>query len=114
MIYWKFYIGDWSKATVHLSACEVGVYVRLLNYYYEKECPLPPEQEKLFRIAGCSGRPEQSAVRKVLTEFFVEHPDGWYHDRANEEIAKAHIKSETMASASASRWARQRSAAKVR
>lgn len=114
MIYWKFHIGDWSKATIHLSACEAGVYVRLLNYYYEKEAPLPPEQAKLFRIAGCSGPIEQSAARRVLVEFFVEHPDGWYHDRANQEIARAHTKSASRASASAARWSRQRSASKVK
>ena len=111
MLYWKLHIGDWSKATVHLSLSEVGAYVRLLNYYYEKECPLPPEPDKLARIVGATGDKDKATMRRVLAEFFVEHPDGWYHDRVNREVATAHKKSASRKEAAEERWRRQREAA---
>lgn len=114
MIYWKLHIGDWSKSTVHLSAAEVGCYIRLLNYYYEKEAPLPSSLDQLYRICGATSQQERSAARRIATEFFVDHDDGWYHDRANQEIAKAHAKSESRSSAAAARWARRLAAGKVK
>ncbi len=114
MIYWKLHIGDWSKSTVHLSPTDVGCYIRLLNYYYEKEAPLPVSWDHLFRICGSTTAAERTSVRRVATEFFVDHSDGWYHDRANIEIAKAHAKSESRAAAAEARWGRQLAAGRVK
>lgn len=114
MIYWKLHIGDWSKSTVHLSPCDVGCYVRLLNYYYEKESPAPVSWDQLYRICGAYTKDERKSVERVATEFFVQHEDGWYHSRANEEIAKAHKKSEGRAVAAEARWGRKLAAGSIK
>lgn len=114
MHYWQLHIGDWTKGTVHLSPLEVGCYIRLLNHYYDKEIPIPKDKRQVCRIVGATSRDEVKAVDVVLAEFFVSHPDGWYHDRANREIAKTQKKKESCATAADARWGRKRNADAMR
>lgn len=88
MNYFEFHIGDYDKATAHLTACEDGIYGRLMRRYYDTETPLPEDVKSLQRFVRARSREEREAVQTVLDEFFVLQSDGWHHKRCDEEIAK--------------------------
>lgn len=111
MNYWQLHIGDWVKGTGHLSPLDTGCYLRLLNHYYDKEMPLPLDKQQLHRITAARTKEERNATDLVLVEFFTLMDDGWYHARANAEIAKLQKKSRSAAAACAKGWERRRARA---
>lgn len=86
--YVELHIGDYEKATAHLTATEDGIYGRLLRRYYDTEEPLPLDLKALQRLVRARSRDEKAAVETVLEEFFVETAEGWRHKRCDEEIAR--------------------------
>ena len=86
MKHYPHHISDFNNATRHLSRSERSLYRDLVELYYETEKPLPLDVLALCRriLANeCS-----TDVERLLNEFFVETPTGWYHDRCEEEIGK--------------------------
>jgi uncharacterized protein YdaU (DUF1376 family) len=87
--YYPRYVGDYQRDTSGLSLTEHGVYTQLLDCYYSREQPLPPELDRLCRIARAMEPFEREAVRVVADEFFPLAEDGLRHNRrADEEIAE--------------------------
>lgn len=90
MKHYPHHIGDFDKATRHLSRIERSVYRDLIDLYYDTEQRLPLDKTALCRkIIACSDE-ESTAVEQVLNEFFIETPTGWYHDRCEEEVDSYH------------------------
>lgn len=87
MNYFELHIGDYEKATAHLTACEDGIYGRLMRRYYDTEAPLPDDVKALQRFVRARSRDEKEAVQTVLDEFFQLEADGWHHKRCDEELA---------------------------
>lgn len=85
MNHYPRHIGDYLKDTSHLSLLEHGVYTRLLDVYYTREAPIPPEQAE--RLVGARTREEKAALQAILSEFFIPSPEGWRQSRADREIA---------------------------
>lgn len=79
-----FYVGDYLKATQHLSGPEHAAYLLLMFHYWE-EGVLPAEDKRLARIAKMSDR-EWRQSRDILASFFLP---GWRHARLDEEIRKS-------------------------
>jgi uncharacterized protein YdaU (DUF1376 family) len=88
MNYFEHHIGDYDKNTAHLTACEDGIYHRLIRRYYDKEAPLPSDRDKVKRIARARDEQERQAVDAILDEFFALAEDGWHHKVCDEVIAK--------------------------
>ena len=82
-------MSDYDRDTQHLSLMENGAYQRLLNYYYDKQKPLPIDHGALYRICRAFAPEEQTAVQTVVNQFFSLEADGWHQKRADEEIEKA-------------------------
>lgn len=87
MNYYPFHIGDYARDTRHLTVLEHGAYRLLIDLYYLREAPLPLDLQGLCRLVCARSDDEILAVKTVLQEFFVGHPDGWRHVRCDEEIA---------------------------
>jgi uncharacterized protein YdaU (DUF1376 family) len=85
--WYEHHIGDYDKNTSHLTACEDGIYSRLIRRYYDKEKPLPADVGEVKRLARARARDEREAVDSVLREFFHLEADGWHHDKCDEVIA---------------------------
>lgn len=86
MYHYQHHIGDFNNATRHLSRIERSIYRDLIELYYDTESPLPDNLQWLCRriLANeCS-----TDVERMLNEFFIKTPDGWYHDRCEHEIEK--------------------------
>lgn len=88
MNYYEHHIGDYIKATAHLSMLEDSAYRRLIDAYYTREAPLPADKKACQRLARAMSKPERDAVNTVLDEFFTLGDDGWHQSRCDEEIAK--------------------------
>ena len=89
--YVRFYWSDWIADTSHLDLMQLGAYMRLLEHVYQHGRPLPGNMEKLFRICHATSPTEQTAIRGILTEYFVpfddsEHGPQWRHLRAEREM----------------------------
>ena len=90
MNYYERHLGDYSKDTAHLTMIEHGAYGLLLDRYYGTEAGIPADQ--VHRIARARTKEEKLAVDVVLAEFFQLVDGLWINKRAEEEIAKAHVK----------------------
>lgn len=100
MHYYSFNIGDYLKATAHLTLEEDLTYRRLLDLYYDTESPISPDiahVAKRLRV-----KPEW--VESVLKEFFAPTEQGWVNKRAQEEITKYQGFAEAGKRGAAIRW----------
>lgn len=88
MNYYEHHIGDYIKATAHLSMLEDAAYRRLIDAYYTKEVPLPADRKACHRLARAFSKPERDAVDAILDEFFTLSDDGWHQSRCDEELEK--------------------------
>ncbi|WP_052949803.1 YdaU family protein [Dyella japonica] len=97
MNFYKHHLGDYSKATSHLSFVEDAAYSKLLRKYYSKEKPIPGALNAAQRLVGARARHERMAVETVLKEFFQYDGERnvWRNKRADEEISKANAQAET-------------------
>lgn len=86
MNYYSHHIGDFDRATRHLTRIERSIYRDLLDVYYDTEQPLTLDAAALCRKVLARTNDEATAVQQVLNEFFIETPGGWYHDRCEEEL----------------------------
>lgn len=86
MNYYQRHIGDYQRATGHLSLVEHGVYTLLLDRYYATEQPIPADQ--VYRLARARTDDERAAVDAVLAEFFQldSAANAWRNRRADAEI----------------------------
>jgi uncharacterized protein YdaU (DUF1376 family) len=85
--YFEHHIGDYDKNTSHLTACEDGIYHRMLRRYYDKERPLPGDSNEIKRLVRARVPAERKAVDDVLAEFFHLENDGWHHDVCDAALA---------------------------
>lgn len=86
MKHYPHHIGDFDKATRHLTRIERSVYRDLIDLYYDTEQRLTLDVAALCRRIVARSNEEATAVQQVLNEFFTETPTGWYHVRCEEEI----------------------------
>ena len=86
MKHYPHHIGDFDRATRHLTRIERSVYRDLIDLYYDTELPLMLDKAALCRRIIARSDEESTAVEQVLNEFFTETPAGWYHERCEAEI----------------------------
>lgn len=98
MYYYSHNIGDFDRATRHLTRIERSVYLDLVFLYYDTEAALSLDIALLCRRIVARTEEEKAAVLAVLDEFFHQTPTGWFHDRCEEEIAH-YRKTQSQASA---------------
>lgn len=84
MYYYKFNIADWAKATSHLTLKEEAIYLRLINFYYDHEKPIPLKTQLVLRKLRMGD--ESDTVEIILDEFFTKTAKGWIHNHCKELI----------------------------
>ncbi len=90
MHYYQFNIGDYAKDTRHLSNLEDLAYRRLIELYYDTEKPLCGDVKKLSRLVRMSEDIE--SIESVLSDFFENIDDCFYHKRIESDIAQFQAK----------------------
>ncbi|MFN5350070.1 MAG: YdaU family protein [Polaromonas sp.] len=86
MKHYPHHISDFNNATRHLTRVERSLYRDLIELYYETEHPLPLDLSQVCRRIIANEL--STDVERMLNEFFVQTPQGWYHVRCDEEITK--------------------------
>ena len=108
MNYYERHIGDYLKDTAHLTLLEHGVYSRLLDVYYTRECAIPDAQ--VARLIGARTKDELAAMRAVLSEFFVQEEGGdWVQMRCEREITRFQDKQRKASASATARWTKAKS-----
>jgi len=100
--YYERHIGDYLKDTAHLSLLEHGVYGRLLDVYYTRECGI--EDGMVARLIGARSKDEISAMNTVLNEFFVLQAGVWTQSRCDAEIERYQDKQRKASASANARW----------
>ena len=104
MNYFEHHIGDYDQATAHLTACEDGIYSRLIRWYMASEAPLPGDLKLIQRRVRAHSKDERAAVQTVLDEFFELRDDGYHQHRCDEEIARYQDKQAKAKRSAEARW----------
>ena len=69
---WYLFTDDFIAGTQHLTNLEVGIYIRLLCWNWNKKCVgVPSDNITYYRIASCHTFNEKKACDNVLREFFI-------------------------------------------
>jgi uncharacterized protein YdaU (DUF1376 family) len=69
---WYLFTEDFIAGTQHLTNQEIGIYIRLLCWNWNKRCPgLPKDMNTILRIANCITDSEKFSCEKIVNEFFV-------------------------------------------
>lgn len=90
MRWWPKDVEAFERATAHLELKEVGIYNRLLDWYYDHEKPLPDNEQQLRAVCRAVRPSDSVLIMSVVREFFSLGADGaWHQKRADEEIEKA-------------------------
>lgn len=82
MNYYNYHIGDYRTATAHLNLEEDATYKRLIDYQYDKECPIPNDMPLMARRL----RSTETLIESMLKEFFTLTEEGWINKRVFEEV----------------------------
>lgn len=93
MNYYPFHLGDYIRATAHLTVEEDCAFRRLIDLYYDTEQPIPNETQMLSRRLRMQNH--EKTIGEVLREFFTLEEDGlWHNSRCDEVIAAYQAKCE--------------------
>jgi uncharacterized protein YdaU (DUF1376 family) len=82
MHYFKFNIATWIQSTRHLSPQDEGIYLRLINHYYDTEGSFPVDLKPVLKRLQLLQYAE--SVDEILADFFVLTDKGWQHNKCNE------------------------------
>jgi|GEM_PF-1424250 uncharacterized protein YdaU (DUF1376 family) len=88
MHYFPFHINDFRAGTRGLNLLERGVYVELLQCYYDTEKPLPKCVEAIYFMLGAHSDQEKEIVQKILTLKFKKSRSGYVNARTTRELSK--------------------------
>lgn len=90
MHYYKFNIGDYAKATRHLTNLEDLAYRRLLELYYDTEQALCDDVKELARRINM--RENIGEIEIVLADFFTHHEGCFVSKRVEKELEEYRVK----------------------
>lgn len=69
---WYLFTEDFIAGTQHLTNEQIGIYIRLLCWNWNKKCVgIPSDNITYYRIASCHTHNEREACDNVLREFFI-------------------------------------------
>ena len=83
---WYLFTEDFIAGTSHLTNEEIGIYIRLLCWNWNKRCVgLPKNINTIKRIASCFTESEKLSCENIVKQFFVEMDDHYQNERQLQE-----------------------------
>ena len=83
---WYLFTEDFIAGTQHLTNEQVGIYIRLLCWNWNKRCSGVPIDENIYyRIASCISQSEQISCKTIIEEFFIQVKDHYQNERQLQE-----------------------------
>lgn len=74
MNFYKHFMGDYARATGHLSLIEHGAYRLMLDHFYGACRPLPGNKKALYRLLRAETDAERRAVDAISLQFWQTLP----------------------------------------
>ena len=69
---WYLFTEDFIAGTQHLTNEQIGIYIRLLCWNWNKRCSgILNNENTYFRIGNCITDSEKESCKQVLDQFFV-------------------------------------------
>ncbi len=75
MNFYKHFLGDYARATGHLSLVEHGAFRLMLDHFYGAGRPLPANRKALYRLLRAETPDERRAVDAIAIQFWRPLPD---------------------------------------
>ena len=83
---WYLFTEDFIAGTQALTNEEIGIYIRLLCYNWNKRCSgIPCDNMKYYRIASCFTESEKESCHKILEQFFIQVGEHFQNERQLQE-----------------------------
>jgi uncharacterized protein YdaU (DUF1376 family) len=83
---WYLFTDDFIAGTQHLSNEQIGIYIRLLCWNWNKKCSgLPSNNMTIYRIANCITDDERQSCNVIIKEFFIYIDDHYQNERQLQE-----------------------------
>jgi len=83
---WYLFTEDFIAGTQHLTNQEIGIYIRLLCWNWNKRCSgIPNQKETYYRISSAFADHEKFSCEKVIKENFILVGDHWQNERQLQE-----------------------------
>lgn len=98
------YTGAYLEDTRGLSPQEHGTYLLLLIYCWDRQSPVPLDEQEQGRICNAHSDSELETLRRILNTYFTRRPDGWHNTRMTAETARANEISKSRKQSAAKRW----------
>ncbi len=84
---WYLFTEDFVAGTQHLTNEQIGVYIRLLCWNWNKRCSgIPTNKNTIYRIASCITEEEKKSADLVIDQFFVEVNAHYQNERQLQEF----------------------------
>lgn len=100
MHYYTFHHKDYTAATAHLTNEEDLIYRRLIDLAFDAEGPIAGDATSIARRV----RADAMQVHCILTEFWMETPDGWVNNRVLRDLERHRDHIEAKKNAAKTRW----------
>ncbi|WP_151635998.1 YdaU family protein [Noviherbaspirillum aerium] len=75
MNFYKHFIGDYARATGHLSIVEHGAYRLMLDHFYGSCRPLPANKKALYRLLRAENDGDRKSIDTVSLRFWRPLPE---------------------------------------
>jgi len=83
---WYLFTEDFVAGTQALTNEEIGIYIRLLCYNWNKRCSgIPSDNITYYRIASCHTYNEKQSCDKVINQFFILVNEHYQNERQLQE-----------------------------
>jgi len=83
---WYLFTEDFVAGTQALTNEEIGIYIRLLCYNWNKRCSgVPSDNITYYRIASCHTHNEKQSCDKVINQFFILVNEHYQNERQLQE-----------------------------
>tara|TARA_R100001480_G_scaffold18196_3_gene27609 strand:+ start:309 stop:1160 length:852 start_codon:yes stop_codon:yes gene_type:complete len=83
---WYLFTEDFVAGTQALTNEEIGIYIRLLCYNWNKRCSgIPSDNITYYRIASCHTHNEKQSCDKVINQFFILVNEHYQNERQLQE-----------------------------
>lgn len=84
---WYLFTEDFIAGTQHLTNEQIGIYIRLLCWNWNKRCcGIPNDKDIYYRIGNCITDTERVSCETIIKEFFVEVQGIYQNERQLQEF----------------------------
>src|ERR1700740_1020358 len=87
-IWMPLYVRDWEDKTAYLDCEQDGAYGRLIRHYW-RDGATPADDDSELAVIVRMPKPKWLKIRSKIAPYFTIRDGKWFHERVEEELARA-------------------------